>query len=91
MKKSAYKEVTDAMEGIDDTRRDTVVYPDIDTVLGICECDEYLVLFSKNALDEQPVQMIWLNVKDPDELDALEVLQDAIYRVRRRALNKKRR
>jgi len=71
-KKLPYEFVADAMHGVDDTIRDTIVYPDNHNVVGISEGEDFLVLSHKSSLDEEKsVQQIWINTDNPDAVVAL--------------------
>ena len=78
-KKTVYERVVSHMHGIDDTIRDTIVYPSRDTVIGISEGEDMLVLTgASNHDDGGHPQMIWINT---EHVDALRALQEAITRV----------
>jgi len=77
--KTAYERVADSMHGVDDTLRDTIVYPSNWEVLGISEGEKSLALSYANQHDEVgTAQMIWINT---DNIEALEALQESITRV----------
>lgn len=80
LKKTVYERVVDVMHGIDDTVRDTIVYPTNHDVVGISEGDDFLVLTYATKLEEdQPVQQVWINASK--ELEPLQALAEAILRV----------
>jgi hypothetical protein len=78
-KKTVYERVVASMHGIDDTIRDTIVYPDNRSVVGISESEDQLVLtYASKHDDGGHPQMIWINT---EHLDALHAVQEAISRV----------
>jgi len=78
-KKTPYERVVASAHGIDDTIRDTFVYPNNSDILGISERDDALVLTYATKHDDGGYpQMIWINT---DYVDALYALQEAITRV----------
>lgn len=73
---SPFERVTRAMGGVDDTIRDTIVYPDGSSVLGLTECEDQLVLtYASKHDDAEHPQMIWIN------LAALLTLTEAGMRI----------
>ena len=78
-KKTVYERVVASMHGVDDTRRDTVVYPGRGDVLGISEGEDVLVLtYASEHDDGEHPQVVWINTEN---VDALHALQEAITRV----------
>jgi hypothetical protein len=77
--KSIYERVSDAVHGVDDTLRDTFVYPSNRAVLGISETEDSLVLsFASEHDDGVSTQQIRINT---DNIDALLALQESISRI----------
>ena len=85
-KKTVYERVVASAHGVDDTIRDTFVYPNSSDVLGISECDDALVLtYASKHDDGGHPQVVWINT---DNIDAMEALQESVTRVLDRAKEK---
>ena len=87
-RKTPYTRVADAIHSIDDTMRDTIVYPSRSTVLGISELDNQLVLSFASTHDgdgPDATQVIWISTED---LEAMGALREAVNRSIARAAEK---
>ena len=82
-KKRPYQRVTDAMEGVDDTLRETILYPNRGSVLGISEGDDFLVFTHAFDHDEkgQQARQIWIDNEVETLLAILEVAHRALTRM----------
>lgn len=78
MSVSVFQKVARAAEFVDDTVRDTLVHPDRDAVLAICEGEDFVTLCYATGNDpDEKVQFIWLS----NDRDTLLSLRESIDRV----------
>jgi len=69
-----FARVAHSMHGIDDTIRETIVYPNPHTVLGISEGDDFIVLHSATSdAPDEPVQVIWIDINEHNPSAAISL------------------